>query len=79
MPLNTNNVSFNTIVEIANKVNRKLSVFIDKSYFVVDFLFLRLSLLGEQCPDGRFLLVGNSQALLIIAVAMAARSCGTLF
>ena len=37
------------------------------------------SLLGEQCPDGRFLLVGNSQALLIIAVAMAARSSGTLF
>jgi hypothetical protein len=38
-----------------------------------------ISVLGEQCPDGRFLLVGNSQALLIIAVAMAARSSGTLF
>ena len=38
------------------------------------FTFFLIVLLGEQCPDGRFLLVGNSQALSIIAFAMAARS-----
>ena len=65
---------------IANNVNLDLTPKTDRSigvYLQISFSFLVLS--GEQCPDGRFLLVGNSQALLIIAVAMAARSFGTLF
>ena len=68
------------IVHVANKVNLELMSETDSSIQNCRlFGFILFLLLGEQCPDGRFLLVGNSQALLIIAVAMAARSFGTLF
>lgn len=77
---NAYNASNFIIVPEANKVNLDVMPFPD-SWTQIRF-FLRIihaSLLGEQCPDGRFLLVGNSQALSIIAFAMAARSSGTLF
>lgn len=50
-------------------------------FVFVPWLILVISFLQicEQCPDGRFLLVGNSQTLSIITFAMAARSYGILF
>ena len=42
-------------------------------------LNLDMHYLASSVRMDLFLLVGNSQALSIIAFAMAARSCGTLF
>ena len=80
MPQKAYNATIFIIAVKANKVNLDVMPFPDSWAQIRFFLgIIPASLLGEQCPDGRFLLVGNSQALLIIAVAMAARSFGTLF